>query len=81
MLNIISLLEGNADLQAVSHVQGVTWVRGNGSLIAFNLADMVEQAQSNIEAIQLCTAFYISHAYNKVRPPRGKGIKACTYSG
>ena len=49
-------------------MQGVTWVGGNGSLVTADLTTLVDQAHSNIEAIQLCTAYYISHAYTQVRP-------------
>ncbi len=40
---------------------------GDGSLLPADIVPMVEQAHSNVEAIQLCTAYYISHAYAEVR--------------
>ena len=45
----------------------MAWLGGNGSLLAADEAGMVDQLQSNVEAMQLCTAYYISHAYTEVR--------------
>lgn len=48
-------------------MQGAAWVPGSSKLAAdLQLAALVEQIHSNVEAIQLCTAFYISHAYIEV---------------
>ena len=45
----------------------MAWLGGNGALLAADEAGMVDQLQSNVEAMQLCTAYYISHAYTEVR--------------
>ncbi len=48
-------------------MKGAAWVPGSSKLAAdLQLAALVEQIHSNVEAIQLCTAFYISHAYIEV---------------
>jgi hypothetical protein len=49
-------------------MQGVSWIGGSGSLsvAAADLTGLVEQVQANVESVQLCTAYYLSHAYVKV---------------
>lgn len=47
----------------------MSWAGGNACALAADLAALVEQVQANVEAVQLCTAYYTSHAYTQVRPP------------
>ncbi|BDA45165.1 hypothetical protein COCOBI_06-6460 [Coccomyxa sp. Obi] len=56
--------------QLVARAKGAAWVPGSSKLTAdLQLAALVEQIHSNVEAIQLCTAFYISHAYIEILTP------------
>ncbi|KAK9915897.1 hypothetical protein WJX75_005754 [Coccomyxa subellipsoidea] len=52
--------------QLVAQAEGVAWVGGIGSS---DLEKVVEQMRSNSEAIQLCTFYYISDAYNEILTP------------
>ncbi|KAK9919051.1 hypothetical protein WJX75_009025 [Coccomyxa subellipsoidea] len=55
--------------QLRAQAQAMAWLGGNGALLAADEAGMVDQLQSNVEAMQLCTAYYISHAYTEVLTP------------
>ncbi len=52
-------------------LQGVVWVGGIGSS---DLEKVVEQMRSNSEAIQLCTFYYISDAYEVCTLGRAVGV-------
>jgi hypothetical protein len=48
-------------------LQGLKSARGNSSVLAADLVALVERLQSNVETVQLCAAYYVSHAYTQVR--------------
>ncbi|EIE19042.1 hypothetical protein COCSUDRAFT_59526 [Coccomyxa subellipsoidea C-169] len=55
--------------QLLAQAQGMSWAGGNACALAADLAALVEQVQANVEAVQLCTAYYTSHAYTQVLTP------------
>lgn len=63
ILNWLPSFACAAGVICVLCLQGVAWVGGIGSS---NLEKVVDQMRSNSEAIQMCTFYYISDAYNKV---------------